>query len=122
DFPHEKFVQQALEKHFSALDYVFMKEGNSDLVCLNNQGRDKWVIEAKGKTTEIGLDFRTGLGQLVQGIRERGVNYALAMPDIPQFAAQTKKLAPWLREVLNLHLIFINEVGQLRFVSPEDNY
>lgn len=121
DYPNEGFVQHALEQHFSTLGYIFKKEGNSDLVCVKNQDQDKWIIEAKGKTSDIGLDFRTGLGQLLQGMREHGVNYALAMPEIQQFTAQARKLAPWLREVLNLHLIFVNETGQLRFVSPEDD-
>ena len=121
DYPYEGFVQQALEQHFSALGYTFKEEEHSDLVCVNKQGQDKWVIEAKGKTLAIGLDFRTGLGQLVQRMREHGVNYALAMPEIPQFTAQAGKLAPWLREVLNLHFIFVNETGQLRFVSPKNN-
>ena len=118
DYPNEKFVQQALEHHYANLGYIFIKESNADLVCIDKQGQDKWVIEAKGKTSSIGLDFRTGLGQLLQGMRETGINYAIAVPEIHQFTTQARKLAPWLRKLLNLHIIFVNEDGQLRFVSP----
>lgn len=120
DYPHEAFIQGALERHFSALGYSFIKEGHTDLVCVKEDALDKWAIEAKGVTDSIGLDFRTGLGQLVLGMRDRQVKYALAMPDIPKFAVQAAKLAPWLREALNLHLIFVNEAGVLRVVYPGD--
>lgn len=120
DYPHEGFVQKALERYFSSQNYCFLRENHTDLVCVKEESQEKWVIEAKGKTTSVGLDFRTGLGQLVQGMQEQRVNYALAMPDIPQFVTQIKKLAPWLRRTLNLYLIFVDEAGRLRFAALED--
>lgn len=36
------------------------------------EGR-RWLIEAKGQTSGVGLDFRTGLGQLVQGALDEGL-------------------------------------------------
>ena len=42
-------------------------------------------IEAKGKTTQIGLDFRAGLGQMVQRMDSVNCNYGFAIPDIPEF-------------------------------------
>lgn len=66
EFPHEGFVQSAIETYFTSKKYTILEEDYSDLVCINEQDNDKWVIEAKGKTSAIGLDFRTGLGQLIQ--------------------------------------------------------
>src|SRR5436309_15921785 len=62
EFPREGFVQAALEQHFAACERV--EAGWADLACVDENGV-RWVIEAKGETSDTGLDFRTGLGQLL---------------------------------------------------------
>jgi hypothetical protein len=120
EYPHEHFIQTALKQYFTAQGYSIVKIPNIDLVCIHEQNKNQWVIEAKGKTKAIGLDFRTGIGQLIHRMSAQHVNYALAVPDIPEFIAQAKQLASWVKIALNIHFIFINEQGSLRFVSPNE--
>lgn len=60
-FPNEAFVQQAIEAYFSKRGFQIENEGYSDLVCYDVKRGQKWIIEAKGPTSAVGLDFRTGL-------------------------------------------------------------
>lgn len=66
DFPYEGFVQLAIEKHFTSLGYHINTSSDADLICTHPLTYERWVVEAKGKTTNIGLDFRIALGQLIQ--------------------------------------------------------
>ena len=118
-FPHEGFVQGAIEKYFNEQGYRQIKEGHSDLVCVREE--IKWVVEAKGVTTDIGLDFRTGLGQLVQRMVEPETNYAIAVPQTPQFIKQCGQIPKWVRVSLNIHFLLINEHGEVQTVSPHEN-
>lgn len=77
------------------------------------------MIEAKGKTSQIGLDFRTGIGQLVQGMSEQGVRYAMAVPDIPQFIAQLERVQPWVRCALGLTWLIVGPDGSVPTLAPE---
>src|SRR5687767_2627475 len=85
DFPREGFVQAALEQHFASCRRHAI--GHADFACTDESGR-QWLIEAKGETSDVGLDFRTGLGQILQGTPSPDWIPALAMPDTPKFAAQ----------------------------------
>jgi hypothetical protein len=69
EFPREGFVQGAVERHFASCTRVTV--GHADFACTDDAGR-RWLIEAKGETTDVGLDFRTGLGQLLQAAAEPG--------------------------------------------------
>ncbi len=62
EFPHEHFVQKAIEAHFDHLGFTRDAKGHCDLVVFHPQTKDRWIIEAKGETSDTGLDFRTGLG------------------------------------------------------------
>ena len=79
------------------------------------------TIEAKGATSAIGLDFRTGLGQLVQRASEPAVRYALAVPNIPKFLAQCSQVSAWVRESLGIHLLIVSEDGSIRVISPKEH-
>ena len=70
EFPNEAFVQQAIEAYFTAEDFQIEQGGYSDLVCCNGEHGHRWIIEAKGQTSAVGLDFRTGLGQLLQAMQD----------------------------------------------------
>lgn len=119
-FPHEGFVQAAIINHFRDQNYTIREEGFADLVCVCETRRCKWIIEAKGVTAAIGLDFRTGLGQLIQGMKEEGVNYAIAVPRTEQFLKQCSRVATWVRMALNLHFLFVDEHGNVRVVHPHE--
>jgi hypothetical protein len=101
EFPREGFVQRAIEAHFAGWERD--ETTTADLVCLDVDRGVTWVIEAKGETAAVGLDFRTGLGQLLAGMtRGRKANYVLAMPDTPAFEGQRAAVSDWVRRALNL--------------------
>jgi len=114
-FPREGFVQAAIERHFSACERF--EAGYADLACVDEAGQ-RWVVEAKGETSDTGLDFRTGLGQLIQGMGDPEARYALAMPDTPKFAGQRQRVPEWVREALSLHWILVSEDGELTIADP----
>ncbi len=122
EFPHEGFVQKAIENFFSGQGYFIVEEGYADLVCICDSNCRKWIIEAKGKTTAIGLDFRTGIGQLVQRMNEQGINYAIAVPEIDQFIMQCSKISKWVRELLNIHFILVDEQSNVRIILPHEDF
>jgi hypothetical protein len=117
DYPHEGFVQTAIENHFASARRV--PGGTADLICIDGDG-SRWLIEAKGRTTDIGLDFRTGLGQLLQAWRDDECRYALAMPDIPQFAKQRKRVSDSARKRLNLYWLIVSDDGSVAVVEPTE--
>lgn len=119
-FPNEAFVQTAVEKHFCSSGYERVVTAHSDYACHHPSTGDRWVIEAKGATSAIGLDFRTGLGQLVQRASDPSVRYALAVPDIPQFLAQCSQVSMWVRESLGIHWLIVSEDGSIHIVSPKE--
>ncbi len=120
-FPHEGFVQKAIESYFQSKGCTKLEETYTDLVCFCADSKEKWAIEAKGKTTEIGSDFRTGLGQLVQRMKEQETNYAIAVPEIDQFVSQCILIPLWVRVALNLHIIFVDDRGNIKIVSPNED-
>ena len=97
-----------------------MEVKHSDFACQEpNTGR-RWVIEAKGLTTAVGLDFRTGLGQLVQRATDPKICYGLAVPDIPSFLSQCRAVSAWVRESLHIHWLIVGEDGSVRVVNPTE--
>lgn len=118
EFPREAFVQAAIERHFS--DCERLEAGWADFAC-RDAGGNLSRIEAKGKTSDIGLDFRTGLGQLLQGMPREGWRYALAVPDIPQFDAQRHLVPDYVRRALNLSWLVVSEDAPVRVVEPDED-
>jgi hypothetical protein len=118
DFPNEGFVQLAVARHFEALGFVEVQDGHADYAGLHPVTGARWRVEAKGMTTAVGLDFRTGLGQLLQGMSNQQANHGLAIPNTPQFRRQVQAVPAWVREVLRLHWFFVREDGAVIVDSP----
>ena len=118
DFPHEGFVQDAIEAYFMKLGFTLDTEQRTDLICSHPETGEKWHIEAKGHTTAIGLDFRTGLGQLVQAMAEESTKYGIAVPDTPQFRAQVAKVSPRVAQLLHLHWLLVAADGSVQDITP----
>lgn len=116
EWPNEGFVQSAIEAFFRAGGFEVGEHRTIDLVCSHPVSGVKWRVEAKGLTSAVGLDFRTGLGQLIQGMEEPGVEYALAVPDIPQFRKQVRAVPTRVVEALKIHWLFVQPDGS---VKPE---
>ena len=117
DFPREGFVQRAIERHFASCARAVA--GHADFACTDERGR-RWLVEAKGETSDVGLDFRTGLGQLPQGASEPGWTPALAMPDTPKFERQRSRTPEWVRDALGLHWLVVGRDGHVAVVSPKE--
>ncbi len=114
EFPHEGFVQRAIDTHFQSLGFVMGSKGHVDLVCDHPTTRERWIIEAKGETSDVGLDFRTGLGQLIQAMDEDAAKYGMAIPDTPKFRFQLSKVPTRVRQVLGLHWVLVAESGAVQ--------
>jgi hypothetical protein len=91
----------------------------ADLICRHPITGERWIIEAKGRTTAIGLDFRTGLGQILQAIADERSVYALAVPALPEFLNQTQRVNPWVRRCLNLHWLVVSSDGKVSDNPPD---
>jgi hypothetical protein len=119
DFPHEGFVQRAIESHFSRLGFVLECETLADLVCVHEHTAERWLIEAKGATSSIGLDFRTGLGQLIQRMTDPSTKYALAIPYDERFLAQCGLVTARVREAIGLYWLIVKPDGSVATIPPD---
>lgn len=119
EFPREGFVQWAIERHFQELGYQVKPHSHADLYCVHPMTGEMWLIEAKGLTSDVGLDFRTGLGQLIQLIEKAETKYGIAVPNIPQFIKQCRLVSTMVRNQLNLHWLLVAEDGMVSVVPPE---
>ena len=118
DYPNEGFIQNAVEKYFDSLGYEQINVKYIDYVGINTQTEEKWVIEAKGKTTEVGLDFRTCLGQLIQRMDDRGANYGIALPETLEYKEQCHMMKKWVVELLKINWLFVDGNMRVRLVRP----
>jgi hypothetical protein len=119
-FPHEGYVQSAIEAHFLGLGFTIDTNSDADLLCAHSETGERWLVEAKGVTSAIGLDFRTGLGQLVQRMTDASVKYGIAVPEVERFLSQCRPVSSWVRERLGLHWLLVSEDGSVRRVAPSE--
>ena len=117
-FPNEGFVQRSIETHFRQAGFELITDSRVDLLCKHPVNGESWHIEAKGETSQVGLDFRTGLGQLVQAMHSRTSKHGIAIPDTPAFHAQVDKLSNWVISALGIHWLFVSQNGSVRIVEP----
>lgn len=118
-FPSEGFVQQAIEAYFAHLGYSPHTDTDVDLICTASDGCAPWHIEAKGKTQQVGLDFRTCLGQLPQRMHLPHSQHDVAVPDIDVYRRQIAKISPWVVAALGLHWLLVDAAGSVTIVAPD---
>lgn len=119
-YPNEGFVQKAVEEYFLQLGFKQIDVKYSDFVCVNPNSGEKWVVEVKGATKAIGLDFHTCLGQLVQRMDSENCKYEIALPNITEYIYQCKILKQWVRNKLQSYWLLIDDEGQVKIYSPND--
>ncbi len=119
-FPNEGFVQLAIEQHFSDRGFSKSQKGRVDLCCSHPGTNERWVIEAKGETADRGLDFRTGLGQLIQAMDDRSYRFGIAVPDTKGFRYQLAKVPQWVRQALGINWLLVDESGSVRTLGPDE--
>jgi hypothetical protein len=116
EFPYEGFVQRAIEAHFLTAGFELDVTTAVDLLCTHPLTGEAWHVEAKGKTSAVGLDFRTCLGQLLQRMSRPETKHAVALPDLPTYRAQAAQVSSWVQELLGLHWLFISPSGMVEVV------
>lgn len=116
-FPNESFIREQLEKYFIQLEYSIVPEKPIDLKCVHQSTNETWIIEVKGKTAQIGLDFKTCLGQLLMRMNNPEYKYAIAIPDIIDYHQQMNKIPALVLQRLNLHIFIISQDGNVKLVS-----
>ena len=122
DFPNEGFVQKAIEAHFTAHGFTLLDEGYTDLTCRHPQTGERWVVEAKGYSKALNVDFNTCLGQLLKRMHEdESGRFGLALPNIPQYERQIGQISMRIRKALDLHWILVSEDGTVQVCAPEDS-
>lgn len=121
-FPNEGFVLGAIERHFRSLGFALLDEGFTDFACIHRESGERWVIEAKGHSTDVGLDFNTCLGQLLKRMHDgESAKFGLAMPATPQYEKQIRQIGRKVREALGLHWLLINESGVVQLIGPSES-
>lgn len=118
EFPAESFVQQAIENYFSNRGFDLDNRSNVDLICVDPATGERWHIEAKGVTSQCGLDFKTCLGQLLLGMEKQSTKHAVAIPDDPRYLNQVAKVSSWVVERLGVHWLIVAKDGSVRMVKP----
>ena len=120
-FPNEQFVQEAVKAHFIAQGFDIIVEGHKDVVAVHAESGNRWVVEAKGQTSDIGTDFNTCLGQILKRMTDDEVGrFGLAMPDTHKYASQIKQISNRVRRTLQLHWLIVREDGTVRVIEPGD--
>ena len=123
EFPNEGFIQAALDRHFAALGFTLRVESRADIDLLNPATGQHWVVEAKGDTKgNAGLDFKTGLGQLLLRMTEHDheTMYGIALPDTPRFLSLYSKISESVRLRLNLHCLLVDSDSTVRVIPPSE--
>lgn len=126
ELPDEDFVKQALTEHFEAEGYrVDQAEGRRpgqsqwcDLICVHQEARHEWRIEAKGSTSEPNTDFQTALGQLLQRMTDSAPCYGVAVPRTASYLRLCRGISPWVRQALGLHWLIVSEDGTVEICPP----
>ena len=111
------FCSRLLDRGFEAIE-----GGYTDLACRHPATGERWIVEAKGETTAVGLDFRTGLGQIVQQFFDPDVRYGIAVPETEKFVRQCAKLSRDARGRLNLHVLLVRPSGEVTIIPPSVDF
>lgn len=121
-FPIEDFVVQSVDDWLVQNGYrdtVHARRGHQDPDLIAVSEREALVIEAKGHTGGIDLDYNTGLGQLIKHMDSEEAVYAIAVPDSPQFRAQLEKVRDLARKRLLMKWLLSPEAGVTIWASSQ---
>jgi hypothetical protein len=117
EYPNEGFLQAAIETYFKG--YERIAGGDADLACRDCETGEVWIVEVKGLTSAVGLDFRTGLGQLLQRMNDAEAHYAMAVPNLRSFISQCRRVPEWVRRALRMHWLVVDRDGAVTVYSPD---
>lgn len=112
-YPNESFVQESMERYFTNKGYRIENKPYVDLVCVDVESGDLWIIEAKGQSKSIGVDFKTAIGQIIFRMDSDVYKYGIAIPNTKQYLAQLKKLPNLMINRLKLTFFIVSEDGSV---------
>ena len=118
-YPNEAFVQEAIENYFSTAGFEIKESRHIDLVA--EKTNEKWIVEAKGSTSQITVDFNTCLGQLARRMTSPFIKYAIALPYEDNYKHQCTELPDYYRANNNLYIILVAENAQVLIIKPTDD-
>ncbi len=118
-YPNEAFIQEAIENCFFNEGFAIEKDGQIDLVAEKDD--EKWIVEAKGMTSQITVDFNTCIGQLVKSMSSPTWKYAIAIPCEDKYKVQCVKLPEYFRRSNNLHIIIVDENAHIKIIMPTED-
>ena len=125
EYPNEAFIENEVVKYFKKRGYRIYSDDekkknefnkHADIIAEND--KQIWVIEAKGKTSDPGVDFNTGLGQLAKKMVSGNRKYAIAIPQIEQYKKQCLKLPNYYRATNELNIFLVNDKGDVKVINP----
>ncbi|PPK77524.1 hypothetical protein BXY41_11663 [Lacrimispora xylanisolvens] len=118
-YPNEAFIQFSIEKYFNDLGYEIDTLNQVDLIARKND--ECWIVEAKGITSSVGLDFNTCLGQLIKSMKNDLSIYSIAVPKHIKYKRQCKLIPDYFRQLIKLHILLIDEKGDVTIIYPYDD-
>ena len=95
--------------------------GGYDIVCYHEEKKRWWIIEAKGASGNLSVDFPQCMGQLLLTMHHGqmiSASYGIAVPDTDYFTLRHAALPEQLRSCLQWHWFFVSSLAQVRFVEP----
>ncbi|SHL55523.1 hypothetical protein SAMN02745136_05167 [Anaerocolumna jejuensis DSM 15929] len=119
-FPNEIFIQEAIEHYFLGYDFIINASGHVDLIA--EKENEKWIIEAKGLTSSVGVDFNTCLGQLIKSMKDSKTIYAIAVPKIDSYKRQCEMISDYFRKLVGLHILVVDRTGNVSLILPNQPY
>jgi hypothetical protein len=78
---------------------------------------ERLLCEAKGASSEVGLDVDFAYGQILRRMPEHDdpvVNYAIVVRDEPKSVSAARRVTRRVRELLRITLYAVSEDGQVR--------
>lgn len=118
-FPNEAFIQKSIESHFEKSGFLLITDAQVDLIA--EKPNEKWFVEAKGTTAAAGTDFNTALGQLLKWMSSPEYIYAIAVPRHGKYQRQCNLLSPYVRTLLKLRILVVDESGAVTVITPEQS-
>lgn len=115
-FPNEIFIQEAIEHYFLSYDFIINASGHVDLIA--EKENERWIIEAKGLTSSVGVDFNTCLGQLIKSMKDSKTIYAIAVPKIDSYKRHCEMISDYFRKLVGLHISVVDRTGNVSLILP----
>lgn len=119
-FPAEDAVVDAVNAWLDREGFSFEQRNYVDVVAREPKTGRLWIIEAKGETSDPGLDFRTCLGQIVTAMHGPAALYAVAIPATKSYHQLCEGISDYVRRRLELHWILVGRAGRVWLVAPDE--